>query len=265
MSFRKTYYLLPNLFTLSCVLCGFSSLSLAASGTSDTNLSLAALAIGLGLIFDTCDGRVARLTKTQSDLGRELDSLADVITFGAAPGLLVYTWGLTSFGRLGVLIAGLYVCAGAFRLARFNVLSERQKQGDGDHAASGKYFVGLPIPAAACVLVLMVLISHNAGESPEVSETSMAAIVLLLAGLMVSRIRFRTFKDMRFSLKTLGIVSLVVGACAATAYAGIDKALIFMVLVAAYIGIGLAEGVIGLCTHRGETREHEEPEAARST
>ncbi|HEX7501161.1 MAG TPA: CDP-alcohol phosphatidyltransferase family protein, partial [Polyangia bacterium] len=127
MDFRKTYYILPNLFTLSSVLCGFASLALSASGRSGADLYLAALAICFGLAFDTFDGRVARLTKTQTDLGRDLDSLADVITFGAAPALLVYKWGLTDFGFTGIFVAGLFVCAGAMRLARFNVLSRRDE------------------------------------------------------------------------------------------------------------------------------------------
>src|SRR4051812_17102716 len=150
VDFRKTYYILPNLFTLSCVLCGFTSLSLSASGGSEANLYLAALAICFGCFFDTFDGRIARLTKTQTDLGRDLDSLADVITFGAAPALMVYRWALTSFGRLGVLVAGLYVCAGALRLARFNVLSRREELAG--QSKPGKYTLGLSIPAAASVL-----------------------------------------------------------------------------------------------------------------
>src|SRR3954464_7380992 len=126
VDFRKTYYILPNLFTLSSVFCGFISISLSASsGSTGSDLYQAALAICFGFFFDTADGRVARLTKTQTDLGRDLDSLADVITFGAAPALMVYKRGLTSFGRLGVVVSGLYVCAGALRLARFNVLSRR--------------------------------------------------------------------------------------------------------------------------------------------
>src|SRR5260221_574491 len=127
VDFRKTYYILPNLFTLSSVFCGFISISLSASGQGGSDLYQAALAICFGFFFDTADGRVARLTRTQTDLGRELDSLADVVTFGVAPGMLVYKWGLTSFGRWGMFVAGLFVCAGAMRLARFNVLSRREE------------------------------------------------------------------------------------------------------------------------------------------
>jgi CDP-diacylglycerol--serine O-phosphatidyltransferase len=241
VDFRKTYYILPNLFTLSSILCGFASLALSASDRSEGDLYFAALAICFGLFFDTFDGRVARLTKTQTDLGRDLDSLADVITFGAAPALLVYKWGLTDFGYLGMLIAGSFVCAGAMRLARFNVLSRRAEAAG---AKPGKFTLGLSIPPAAGVLVFMVIVSHNAGEYKLISEGSTAVVVLILSYLMVSRIRFRSFKELRLSLKTVGVVLLVTGACATWVAAGFAKAFIFLLLVIAYIVLGLAEEVL---------------------
>jgi CDP-diacylglycerol--serine O-phosphatidyltransferase len=257
VDFRKTFYILPNLFTLSCVLCGFTSLSLSASRTSPENFYLAALAICFGYFFDTFDGRVARLTKTQTDLGRDLDSLADVITFGAAPALMVYKWGLTSFGRLGVVVSGLYVCAGALRLARFNVLSRR------DEASGvkkpGKYIVGLPIPTASSLLVAMVMVSYHAGPYRLVSDGSTLVIVIVLSGLMVSRVRFRSFKDLRLTGKTVGVVLLLSGACAAIIIAGLEKAFIFLFLVVAYIGMGLAEEIIFFKARREEARNANVP------
>jgi CDP-diacylglycerol---serine O-phosphatidyltransferase len=260
VDFRKTYYILPNLFTLSCVLCGFVSLSLSASGGSEANLYLAALAICFGFFFDTFDGRVARLTKTQTDLGRDLDSLADVITFGAAPALMVYKWGLTSFGRLGMFVAGLYVCAGALRLARFNVLSRREELAG--QKKPGKYTLGLSIPPSTSVLVFMVIVSHNAGQYRAVSEGSTAVIVLVLSALMVSRVRFRSFKDVRLNPKTLGVLVLVAGAYAAIVFAGLGKALIFLVLVGAYIALGLAEEILFFRSRRAEARTATEPPSA---
>lgn len=258
VDFRKTYYVLPNLFTLSCVLCGFCSLALSASGGSEgPDLYLAALAICFGFFFDTFDGRVARLTKTQTDLGRELDSLADVITFGAAPALMVYKWGLSSFGRLGIFIAGLYVAAGALRLARFNVLSRRD-EASGQKKPS-KYIVGLSIPAAASVLVFMVIVSHNAGQYKTLSQTTTAAIVLVLSALMVSRVKFRSLKDVRLTLKTIGMVLLIAGAYGAIVVAGLENASIFLFLVLAYIALGLSEEVIFFRT-RG-AQEHADTEA----
>jgi CDP-diacylglycerol--serine O-phosphatidyltransferase len=257
VDFRKTFYILPNLFTLSCVLSGFASLCLSASGNEERNFYLAALAICFGFFFDTFDGRVARLTKTQTDLGRDLDSLADVITFGAAPALLVYKWGLTNFGRWGVFFAGLFVCAGALRLARFNVLSRREEAGG--QKAPGKYTVGLSIPTAASVLVFMVILSHNAGEFRVISESSTAIIVLVLSVLMVSRVRFRSFKDLRLTGKTVGVVALLGGACAVIVVSGLENAFIFLFLVGTYIGLGLAEEVIFF------QRRREEAQAAKGT
>lgn len=253
MDFRKTYYVLPNLFTLSSVLCGFASLALTASGRSEADLYLAALAICFGLFFDTFDGRVARLTKTQTDLGRDLDSLADVITFGAAPALLVYKWGMTGFGMTGMLIAGLFVCAGAMRLARFNVLSRREEQSG--HKKPGKFCLGLPIPPAASMLVFVVIVSHHSAEYKVLSEGSTAALVLVLSFLMVSRVRFRSFKELRFSAKTVGVVLLVGGACGAWFWMGFAKAFIFLFLVLAYIVLGLAEEVLFYRRRRAQDRE----------
>jgi len=243
VDFRKTYYILPNLFTLSSVMCGFVSIALSASATqSGSDLYQAALAICFGFFFDTADGRVARLTKTQTDLGRDLDSLADGITFGVAPALMVYKWGLTSFGRLGIFVAGLFVCAGVMRLARFNVLSRREASAG--HQAPGKYTVGLSIPPAASVLVLMVIAAHNLGRYRMVSDSVLAAVVVVLSYLMVSRIKFRSFKDLRFNRRTIEMAILILVCWALVALNGVDKALIFLVLITAYILLGLAETLL---------------------
>jgi len=242
VDFRKTYYILPNLFTLSNAFSGFVSISLSSSGEGGTNLYLAALAICFGFFFDTFDGRVARLTKTQTDLGRDLDSLSDLITFGAAPSLLVYKWGLSSFGRLGIFIAGLFLCAGAMRLARFNVLSRREEaQG---HKNPGKYTLGLTIPAAASVVVLLVLVSHGVGMYQTASQALVAMVVLALSYLMVSRIRFRSFKDIRPTKKTFGVVLLVGAVWAVMRMNRVHDGLIFLTLIAAYIALGVAEEII---------------------
>ncbi len=243
MDFRKTYYILPNLFTLSSVMCGFVSIALSVSaGQSGSDLYQAALAICFGFFFDTADGRVARLTKTQTDLGRDLDSLADAITFGVAPALMVYKWGLTSFGRLGIFVAGLFVCAGVMRLARFNVLSRRESAGG--QKTPGKYTVGLSIPPAASVLVLMVIAAHNLGRYRMVSDSVLAAVVVVLSYLMVSRIKFRSFKDLRLNRRTVEMAILIVVCWVLVALNGVDKALIFLVLITAYILLGLAETLL---------------------
>jgi len=258
VDFRKTYYILPNLFTLSSVLCGFASLALSASGRNETDIYLAALAICFGLFFDTFDGRVARLTKTQTDLGRDLDSLADVITFGAAPALMVYKWGLSEFGNQGIFISGLFVCAGAMRLARFNVLSRRDE--NKGMKKQGKFTLGLPIPPAASLLVFMVIVSHNSGQYQLLSETGTAAVVLVLSFLMVSRVRFRSFKELRLNFKTLSVALLLLGAGAAWMVAGFQKAFVFLFLVLAYIVLGLAEEILFFRRRRAQERaEKSEP------
>jgi CDP-diacylglycerol--serine O-phosphatidyltransferase len=242
VDFRKTYYILPNLFTLSSVFCGFISISLSASGQAGSDLYQAALAICFGFFFDTADGRVARLTKTQTDLGRDLDSLADVITFGVAPAIMVYKWGLTSFGRFGIFVAGLYVCAGAMRLARFNVLARREEAGGQKNP--GKYTLGLSIPAAASVLVLMVLLAHNAGPYRLISDWVAVSVVVLLSYLMVSRVRFRSFKDLRLTKRTVQLAAIVGGCWVVVMMNGVDKWFVFLVLITAYIVLGFAETIL---------------------
>ena len=162
MDFRKTYYILPNLFTLSSVFCGFISISLSASGQGGSDLYQAALAICFGFFFDTADGRVARLTKTQTDLGRDLDSLADLITFGVAPALLVYKWGLTSFGRLGHLHRRPVRLRRARCAWRASTCCRAARRPPGRRSRASTRS-GLAIPAAASVLVFMVLVAHHAG------------------------------------------------------------------------------------------------------
>jgi CDP-diacylglycerol--serine O-phosphatidyltransferase len=255
VDFRKTYYILPNLFTLSSVFCGFVSISLSASGQGGADLYQAALAICFGFFFDTADGRVARLTKTQTELGRDLDSLADLVTFGVAPGLLVYKWGLTSFGRWGMFVAGLFVCAGALRLARFNVLARREDAQAGGHKAPGKYTLGLTIPAAASVIVLLVIVAHNVGVYEWVTEGFVAVVVLLLSYLMVSRVHFRSFKDVRLTKRTVGTLTLIVGSGVVVAFAGVDKAVLFLLLITTYILLGFTETIILIKRHFVEQRE----------
>jgi CDP-diacylglycerol---serine O-phosphatidyltransferase len=237
MNLRKTYFILPNLFTLSSVFCGFFSTTLSASGETAEALYQAALAICFGFFFDTFDGRVARLTKTQSSLGLQLDSLSDVITFGVAPAMLVYKWGLTSFGVPGIFVAFLFVAAGALRLARFNVLTQHEGK-------PGKFVVGLPIPAAAAVIVSLVVVNHKAGGSYVVAgQLSIAVLVVVLSYLMISRVRFRSFKDLTLNRKSVSVFSLVVIAAVAIALK-LRASFIFVFLISAYILLGLAEEVI---------------------
>ena len=196
-------------------------------------------------------------TRRSSDL---LDSLADVITFGAAPALLVYKWGFTSFGRLGIFIAGLFVCAGVMRLARFNVLSRREEAVG--HTGPGKYTLGLPIPVAVSVLVFMVLLAHHAGPYKLISESVVAGVVLALSYFMVSRIRFRSFKDLRLTKRTVELAIIIAGSSVIVVMNGVSKALIFLVMMTAYIILGLAETVLQLRRRFVEIRQEKLAQAA---
>jgi CDP-diacylglycerol--serine O-phosphatidyltransferase len=237
MSLRKTYFILPNLFTIAGIFCGFFSMTLSAGGENAEQLYQAALAICFGFFFDTFDGRVARLTKTQSQLGLQLDSLSDVITFGAAPAMLVYKWGLNRFGIWGVFIAFLFLGAGALRLARFNVLTQHEGK-------PSKFIVGLPIPAAAAVIVSLVVVNHKVGGSfVYASQASLAVLVLVLSYLMISRIRFRSFKDLTINRRSVSITCLLVIAGIAIGVK-LRASFIFVALMSAYVALGLAEEVI---------------------
>ncbi|PZR09157.1 MAG: CDP-diacylglycerol--serine O-phosphatidyltransferase [Archangium gephyra] len=207
MKLRDLMFVLPNLFTVSSILCGFYAMTLCTGDATPTHLYQGALAIFFGMFFDAFDGRVARLTKTQSMFGQELDSLADVITFGAAPALLVWKWALSGLGLVGLVAAFLYASCGALRLARFNVLAIRSPHGGG-----GSFFVGMPIPFAACGVISMIIAHEHArgGTIPEAARWPVLGVVLFLGALMVSTVRYRTFKDAKPNPKTFAILAAVI-------------------------------------------------------
>lgn len=186
----KGIYVLPSLFTVGNIFCGFYAIitlfSHINSPNPDKYLVRAALLILASAILDGMDGRVAKLTKTTSEFGVQLDSLSDVISFGVAPGLLVYVWALMPYKRYGWLPAFLLLVCGALRLARFNVQSS--------HGESNKYFKGLPIPFAAIMIASSVLLS------PSIAPKSFLSLLILfmvygLAYLMISTIPYRSFKE----------------------------------------------------------------------
>jgi CDP-diacylglycerol---serine O-phosphatidyltransferase len=258
MNLRKTFFILPNLFTLSSVFCGFFAVTLCANGqpTMDA-LYQAAVAICFAYFFDMADGRVARLTKTQSNLGLQLDSLADVISFGVAPALLVYKWGLTRFGMWGIFIAFLFCASGALRLARFNVLAMQH-----DAGKPGKFIIGLPVPDASAVLVSLVLLNHQlAGSYVDVGQPALAALVVILSYLMVSRIRFRSFKDLRLSRRTITGFLAIAAFTVVVLIGRMHSALIFVALMGTYVGLGLTEEVFFYRRRREEERAAKAPEA----
>lgn len=182
---RKGIYILPNLLTSISLFAGFYGIVSAVN----LKFSHAAIAIFVSGVFDMLDGRVARLTHSSSRFGVEYDSLSDVIAFGVAPGLLAYVWALKEYGRFGWLAAFLYVACGALRLARFNVQVDN---------AQKKSFLGLPIPAAAATVAGSVLFYSWLGYADGVKTLFMPVLIYVLAFLMVSDIRYYSFKDMSF-------------------------------------------------------------------
>lgn len=242
VNLRKSLFLLPNLITLSSVFCGFSAILLCGPGASEHDFYRAALLIVYAMFFDTIDGRVARLTKTQSALGVQLDSLADVISFGVAPACLLYRWSLESLGALGLAACFAFVSAGVIRLARFNVLATNET---GDPKKPSKYILGLPIPGAAGIVVSLVVANHSvAGHLPQLTMLVLA-VVLVLSACMVSTIRFRSFKDVKLTLPTVLFVVFAVGSTAFIAFS-FKPAFSLVWLLTAYVVIGLAEAFLSL-------------------
>jgi CDP-diacylglycerol--serine O-phosphatidyltransferase len=235
---RRTIAAIPNLFTLSSVFCGFYSITWSTRGGGETEFLYAALAICLAYFFDTFDGRVARMTKSQSQLGLELDSLADVVSFGVAPAMLVYKWALSGMGSAGILVCGAFVACAAFRLARFNVLTA-------DDSVPKKYIVGLPVPVASAVIVSLVLATRKLGPGGNVQELGIMALVAVLSFFMVSKIRFRSFKGTRLNRQSIAVGILVVtGSLAIAAKLSWSHVLLF--LASAYLTLGLAEGLVSV-------------------
>jgi len=241
---RRALFALPNLFTLSSVFCGFFAIVVASGNSSPRRLSQAVLAVFFAVFFDMADGRVARLTRTQSAFGVQLDSLADVIAFGVAPAAIVYAWSLRALGAMGMLVAVIYVSCGAMRLARFNVLASRV-------SGASHYFMGLPIPVAAGALTSVVMVYQQGLMSPPRSATPIVALVLLLSFLMISNVRYRTFKDLRLSGKAIALIASVLLTLAILA-ALVNPALALLTLFAAYVIVGLFEEIIFFRRRRRE-------------
>ncbi len=239
---RKGIYILPNLITMSSMFFGYYSV--VASLNSD--YERAAWSILVASVFDALDGWVARMTHTATRFGIEMDSLADVISFGVAPGVLVYTWTLSSFGRIGWLGSFFLVACAALRLARFNVQMGSTEK---------KHFSGLPTPASALVIASTVLAYQEVIEMLEhVKMTRLAdavskdywvlAMTFLLAGLMVSNITYHSLKEANLKQRRpFGILVGIAGFLAVVAY---HPALVLFLVSISYVAVGLAEALYGL-------------------
>jgi CDP-diacylglycerol---serine O-phosphatidyltransferase len=173
MRFTK---MIPNMFTLGNLYCGFLSIGFAATGQFNN----AAILILIGMMLDSMDGRLARMLKADTQLGKELDSLADIVTFGVAPSFLVYYTYFYQFGIWGLMVAGLFPLFGAYRLARFNISTDK---------SSLNYFIGVPITAAGGIMAILTLFGDLI---PNIVTT---VVFTALSFLMVSRIRIPSFKE----------------------------------------------------------------------
>jgi CDP-diacylglycerol--serine O-phosphatidyltransferase len=250
MKLEKLKFVLPNLFTVTSIFCGFYALTLCAGEASPAQLYQAALAIFFAMFFDGFDGRVARLTRTQSQFGVELDSLADLVSFGVAPAMLVYKWALAPLGFIGLFGAFLFIACGALRLARFNVLSTR--------ADSSRFFVGLPIPLAAGVIVSLVIAHHltRGRELGTGARVPYLVVVTVLSLLMVSTLRYRTFKDLRLNFASLAVFLAIclTGILIATR---LHPAYVLVTYFCAYLALGFVES--GLWLGRRLQTRHAQP------
>ena len=183
---HKGVYILPNLFTTASLFSGFMALLWASAGRFEA----AAMAILFSALMDGLDGKVARLTGTSSEFGVQYDSLADLVAFGVAPAFMVYVWMLDDFHRLGIAAAFLFAACGALRLARFNISTS---------SAPKKFFVGMPIPAAGCTLASFVFFQPLLPDfAQSIVPGFCLVLTVFLAFLMVSRIRYSSFKEYGF-------------------------------------------------------------------
>jgi CDP-diacylglycerol---serine O-phosphatidyltransferase len=196
-NFKRSIYILPNLFTSMNLFCGYYSILASVEG----KFSEAAIAILVGAVFDLLDGKIARATNTTSKFGIEYDSLADLISFGLAPALLMVLWALQPMGRLGWLAGFLFMTCGALRLARFNTTT----------SSSLDHFEGLPIPSAAAMNVSVVLLFSKFGINPELFRIILLVMMYFLSFCMVSSFRYNSFKKVSLfkSMKFNKLVGLI--------------------------------------------------------
>ena len=210
--FRRGVYLLPSMFTVANLFCGYACIVYATQQDFDT----AAILIGVAMVLDTLDGFVARLTKSSTAFGVELDSLADVVSFGLAPAILAFTWGLWPLKRLGWAAGFIYVTAAAMRLARFNIQTTS--------ASDKRYFVGMPSPAAAGVIASTIYLFPYGLQERQLAFAALAMVVIP-ALLMVSTVRFRSVKAIDVGWRR--------------SYLGLFLAAVALALIASYPRIAL--------------------------
>lgn len=226
-------YVLPNLMTTANLFCGFYSVILSMKG----EFKWAAIAVVIAAVFDTLDGRLARLTHATSKFGAEYDSLCDLVSFGMAPAMLMYLWALNPYGRIGIMACFLFVACGALRLARFNVQVD---------VVEKNYFQGLPIPMAAGIVTSSYLAFDELGWKPsdEFMGPLLLAIVILMAFVMVSNFRYRSFKDLDLKQR-LPFRYLISGLLVLVTVALYPEVMLFVVFLT-YGTLGAVFGILQL-------------------
>jgi CDP-diacylglycerol--serine O-phosphatidyltransferase len=220
---RKGVYLLPNLLTTAALFSGFYAIISGVNG----HFEAAAVAIFVAMIFDGLDGRVARMTNTSSEFGVQYDSLSDMVSFGVAPSLVMFSWALSDLGKLGWAVAFVYTAGAALRLARFNTQVDEVDK---------RYFIGLASPAAAAVIASMVWVGFDVEMAGRPSIV--AAIATGLMGLlMVSNVKYSSFKEIDFKGRVPFVVILAV--VLVFGLVTIDPPMVLLLLSAAYAVSGL--------------------------
>jgi CDP-diacylglycerol--serine O-phosphatidyltransferase len=252
--FRRGIYVLPTLFTIGTIFCGFYALINAMKGEFD----LAAIAIGLAVVFDGMDGRIARLTNSCSEFGVQIDSLADIVTFGVAPSVLAYIWGLKSITptlppyakhvqQIGWIVSFAFLICGAMRLARFNLQGIRPQA---SHPLSRKSFVGMPIPAGAGMVAAVI---HFTPEA--ITDWTAGAVwnilVGLLAFLMISTIRYPSFKEIDLRNRRSYINVYLLAMLVALIY--LYSQVVLLLLATVYASSGLIMKIYNLLKHKNES------------
>ncbi|MFL6414741.1 MAG: CDP-diacylglycerol--serine O-phosphatidyltransferase [Bryobacteraceae bacterium] len=267
---RRAAYVLPTLFTSGNVFLGFAAVlqtlegateALAGNYGPNNHFSLAARLLGFAVFFDGLDGRIARMTNTVSDFGRELDSLADVITFGIAPAILAFVWGvmlvapsdnndlLSHLSRAGYVASFFYLLCGAVRLARFNVQTNPTPKNPG--RPDRKYFVGMPIPAGAGFIAAVVYFSSAPVRSALFSAAWLLLIVIVSL-LMVSSWRYPSFKQLSVSKPRATVSVLLIGLIAVLIVFWSQPVLLVMAIF--YVGSGIVIRTGGLVRRLRKTR-----------
>ncbi len=225
---RKGIYILPNTLTLCGMFCGFYAILASFRG----DFFLAASAIIIANIFDGLDGWVARLTNTTTKFGVELDSLSDLIAFGVAPAVLIYSWALLPFGRIGLGASFIFVICGSLRLARYNVQKE---------TTESKAFTGLPIPAAGTAIASLVLFYTEIWGTKVELNSAILLLPFFLAVLMVTTLKFHGFKEL--DLKRRKPFWLLVAICVAILCILMYPEIVMFIVTAIYIIMGIVEGM----------------------